>query len=603
MSFTTRSLMMVALLGACGDDGAGTSPPTPIFGTERVSFGQVNCGATAVPRVFVISNSGDEPFDFTTALTAGATSPYTVSPREGTVAARSVVLITVESKAIPQVSATTANLYGDMLTVTTSVGDVQAIALEQTARGAILTAPMTVSFAQPQVVGAVAATTPIALQNQGNVDATVTLTSDAEAFTGPAPTTVAAGAAGSPALAFFPFTDGAAAGTVEVSTDAPLCGPLPTVGATGTATFAGTAAAVVSVPSTAFRKTSTTTCVRLTSGHVACTGANQLGVRGGGSGVSSTVSSVTLVRTLDGGALDQVVSLKAAGGEVCAVRTGGSIYCWGNADKLPFKGTTFGIPFARLQTTGAVAVGIGYRTSCVVTNPGGVLGCTGTLPRNWTNIVPTAWTASDAVAVELNGGGGYVLQADGTVSSFGRADRGIRGNADPSNSATSPVTGLTNVVAIAGGEGRANGGGGTLGGGCAVKMDGTAWCWGSGRHGKNGDGTETDRAAPVQVMVDATTPLVGVTAISAGRAHRCAIATGGVYCWGRGSDGQLGRTAPQNNGFAALTEPAITNAVSVSAAGKGTCAALSTGAVVCWGQTSCSSDAVHASIAAFAPST
>jgi len=110
MSFTIRSLMMVALVGACGgDDGGGTSPATPIFGTERVSFGQTTCGATAAPRVFVISNSGDEPFDFTTALAAGAASPYTVTPSEGTIAARSVALITVESKAIPAVSAVTPN--------------------------------------------------------------------------------------------------------------------------------------------------------------------------------------------------------------------------------------------------------------------------------------------------------------------------------------------------------------------------------------------------------------------------------------------------------------------------------------------------------------
>src|SRR5581483_3834219 len=73
---------------------------------------------------------------------------------------------------------------------------------------------------------------------------------------------------------------------------------------------------------------------------------------------------------------------------------------------------------------------------------------------------------------------------------------------------------------------------------CAVDSVGNAFCWGRGDDGQLGDGGTADSAAPVAVIVPAGAPL---TAIAAGAAHTCAVdSAGGVWCWGRGSDGQLG---------------------------------------------------------------
>ena len=70
---------------------------------------------------------------------------------------------------------------------------------------------------------------------------------------------------------------------------------------------------------------------------------------------------------------------------------------------------------------------------------------------------------------------------------------------------------------------------------CAV-VNGAAMCWGDNNRGQLGDGTRTERTTPVQV--DGLT--TGVTQISAGFNHTCAVADGVVKCWGSNSSGQLG---------------------------------------------------------------
>jgi alpha-tubulin suppressor-like RCC1 family protein len=74
----------------------------------------------------------------------------------------------------------------------------------------------------------------------------------------------------------------------------------------------------------------------------------------------------------------------------------------------------------------------------------------------------------------------------------------------------------------------------------AVQRDGTVWAWGWNAFGQLGDGTTTDRHAPVQVA-----RIAGVTAIAAGGFHSVALVTLGVltptvWAWGWNGLGQLG---------------------------------------------------------------
>jgi alpha-tubulin suppressor-like RCC1 family protein len=70
---------------------------------------------------------------------------------------------------------------------------------------------------------------------------------------------------------------------------------------------------------------------------------------------------------------------------------------------------------------------------------------------------------------------------------------------------------------------------------CAIYGSGGLHCWGSNASGQLGDGTTTDSAIPVVVP-----GLTGVTSVSTGRMHTCALTQGAVKCWGDGGDGKLG---------------------------------------------------------------
>jgi len=72
---------------------------------------------------------------------------------------------------------------------------------------------------------------------------------------------------------------------------------------------------------------------------------------------------------------------------------------------------------------------------------------------------------------------------------------------------------------------------------CVVKSDGSAWCWGYNLYGRLGDNSTTDRHTPVHVSGMSS----GVSQISAGAEHTCAVKSdGSAWCWGYNQDGRLG---------------------------------------------------------------
>ena len=119
--------------------------------------------------------------------------------------------------------------------------------------------------------------------------------------------------------------------------------------------------------------------------------------------------------------------------------------------------------------------------------------------------------------------------------------------------------------------------------GCTLHDDGGVSCWGRNQDGELGRGFTSTWEAPARV------PGLGdVVEVAVGQRVTCARHAGGtISCWGDdgyemlgdGVDGTTDRSSPQ-------LVPGITTAVSVAIGARHVCAALADGTVSCWGYNS-----------------
>lgn len=115
---------------------------------------------------------------------------------------------------------------------------------------------------------------------------------------------------------------------------------------------------------------------------------------------------------------------------------------------------------------------------------------------------------------------------------------------------------------------------------CALDGSGGVWCWGRGDEGQVGDGERTDRLAPVMLALG---PGVTPTAVVAGGAHSCALVSGGrVLCWGRGDEGQVA-TADKTDALVPTAVAGIDGAVAIAAGSAHTCIVTGDATARCWG--------------------
>lgn len=111
---------------------------------------------------------------------------------------------------------------------------------------------------------------------------------------------------------------------------------------------------------------------------------------------------------------------------------------------------------------------------------------------------------------------------------------------------------------------------------CVATAGGDAVCWGDNKHGQIGNGLQKSQSLQPTLVIAG-----GVSAVSAGYAHTCAVVAGALQCWGWNLEGQLGNGASGAN----LSSPVRvipTDVTAVSAGGMHTCA-LVAGALQCWG--------------------
>lgn len=167
------------------------------------------------------------------------------------------------------------------------------------------------------------------------------------------------------------------------------------------------------------------------------------------------------------------------------------------------------------------------------------------------------------------------LLTSGRVKCWGANTLGQLGDGTLiSKSAPSPFITLGRVTAVASGKSHS----------CALRATGDVLCWGSHGQGQLGIGD----LPPTEPQLRVTPKPVNIpkaTRIAAGFAHTCAATSGGAYCWGENSFGQLGNGTNQQSKTPSPIQ-GLSGPPDTIVAGQNHTCALVSGAVFCWGDNS-----------------
>jgi RHS repeat-associated protein/uncharacterized repeat protein (TIGR01451 family) len=267
----------------------------------------------------------------------------------------------------------------------------------------------------------------------------------------------------------------------------------------------------------------------------------------------------------------------------CVVTTLGALLCWGrNANGQLGVGDTTqrAVPVTVSgMSSGVAGVAAGNFHTCAVTTSGGVkcwgyntsgqLGDGTTTQR--TTPVDVSGLTSGVTAITAGQYHSCALLTSGGVKCWGDNTDGQLGDGTTTNRSTPvSVSGLSSgVIAISAGGFHT----------CALLSTGAVKCWGYNNRGQLGDGTTTQRNTPVSVSGLSS----GVTSISAGRYHTCAVVGGGAKCWGRNDTGQVGDGTVTDRSTPVSVSGLTSGVSAIEGASAHTCALTTSGGAKCWG--------------------
>ena len=240
--------------------------------------------------------------------------------------------------------------------------------------------------------------------------------------------------------------------------------------------------------------------------------------------------------------LTGVTQVSTGSGHACAVTSNGSAWCWGwnHYYILGSSGPASNIPKAVPNISTAAQIRAGGFFTCVLLTSG-TINCWGErLTGNYGLAGVTFLSKSKGQHI-------CAIATDLALKCWGYNPEGQLGIGDTTyRSSPTTLTGFEGALSVSSNNHNS----------CAVKADGTPWCWGWNALGQVGVADTANQINPTAV----SGVTGGVTQISAGYTHTCALLTDTtIKCWGQNSDGQLG------NGTTTSTYSAVTVSAAASA--------------------------------------
>jgi alpha-tubulin suppressor-like RCC1 family protein len=259
-------------------------------------------------------------------------------------------------------------------------------------------------------------------------------------------------------------------------------------------------AKAVTAPSSNIGGMHKSVCTIVSNGTIECWGDNTSGQLGGGSNATEPVPINYIAGTW------QYLFNGGAGDHMCAIKSNGTLWCWGHNDsgQLGNNSTTNAVTPVQVGSDSTwIAGSVGFNSTCAIKSNG------------------TLWCWGD--------------------NSYGQLGNGsIDASLVPAQSTQSGVA----TVSVADEHA------------CAVTTAATLWCWGKGTTGELGDGSHLSSSSPVQVTGSWTAVTAGQTNPEGSPGHTCALQTNStLWCWGDSWQGHLGNgtTSPSRDTPQAVT--------------------------------------------------
>lgn len=240
----------------------------------------------------------------------------------------------------------------------------------------------------------------------------------------------------------------------------------------------------------------------------------------------------------------------------CGIQADDSLWCWGFVDGPGSNADVYASPI-QVGTEKWQQISAGSPTCGILLD--GTIDCFDT-DQAWESL-PATLATDTWLDVSVGSFVACAVKADGTLWCWGSEFSGIVDGESPQ------VGNSTDWRTVAVGEGNA----------CGLRADGSRWCWGDNSTAQLGDGTTTERPEPIRS--DSATWQTVSASLDSG--HMCGIdASGQAQCWGDDS------YSAASGGPLDLLTPQLINGGSwqqVSTGANHSCGVATDASLWCWG--------------------